>query len=96
MSDNAYYVPGAPEDLKKDHIVRAEGLGGLVKCLCVSTKTVCETARVMHQMSPAATAALGRFMTGSLLISESMKNEKDTQQSLMEMKGHILLNCRKC
>ena len=75
MSDNAYYVPGAPEDLKKDHIVRAEGLGGLVKCLCVSTKTVCETARVMHQMSPAATAALGRFMTGSLLISESMKND---------------------
>ena len=87
MSDNAYYVPGAPEDLKKDHIVRAEGLGGLVKCLCVSTKTVCETARVMHQMSPAATAALGRFMTGSLLISESMKNEKDTQTTIIRGDG---------
>lgn len=87
MSDNVYYVPGAPEDLKKDHIVRAEGLGGLVKCLCVSTKTVCETARVMHQMSPAATAALGRFMTGSLLISESMKNEKDTQTTIIRGDG---------
>ena len=87
MSDNAYYEPGAPEDLKKDHIVRAEGLGGLVKCLCVSTKTVCETARVMHQMSPAATAALGRFMTGSLLISESMKNEKDTQTTIIRGDG---------
>ena len=63
MADNAYYVPGAPEDLKKDHIVRAEGLGGLVKCLCVSTRKVCDTARIMHQMTPAATAALGRFMT---------------------------------
>lgn len=87
MADNAYYVPGAPKDLKKDHIVRAEGLGGLVKCLCVSTKTVCETARVMHQMSPAATAALGRFMTGSILISESMKNPGDTQTTIIRGDG---------
>ena len=89
MADNAYYVPGAPEDLRKDHIVRAEGLGGLVKCLCVSTKTVCETARVMHQMSPAATAALGRFMTGSILISESMKNPGDTQTTIIRGDGPI-------
>ena len=87
MSDNPYHVPGAPEDLKKDHIVRAEGLGGLVKCLCVRTTAVCETARVKHQMSPAATAALGRFMTGSLLISESMKNEKDTQTTIIRGDG---------
>ena len=87
MADNAYYVPGAPEDLRKDHIVSAEGLGGLVKCLCVSTKTVCETARVMHQMSPAATAALGRFMTGSILISESMKNPGDTQTTIIRGDG---------
>ena len=89
MSDNPYYVPGAPEDLKKDHIVRAEGLGGLVKCLCVSTKNVCETARKMHQTSPAATAALGRFMTGSLLISESMKNESDTQTTVIRGDGPL-------
>ena len=87
MSDNPYHVPGAPEDLKKDHIVRAEGLGGLVKCLCVRTTAVCETARIKHQMSPAATAALGRFMTGSLLISESMKNEKDTQTTIIRGDG---------
>lgn len=89
MSDNPYYVPGAPEDLNKDHIVRAEGLGGLVKCLCVRTTAVCETARVMHEMSPAATAALGRFMTGSILISESMKNEKDTQTTIIRGDGPI-------
>ena len=89
MSNNAYFVPGAPEDLKKDHIVRAEGLGGLVKCLCVSTRKVCETARVMHQMTPAATAAMGRFMTGSLLISESMKNEKDTQTTIIKGDGPL-------
>ena len=89
MADNVYYVPGAPEDLKKDHIVRAEGLNGLVKCLCVSTKKVCETARIMHQMTPAATAALGRFMTGSILISESMKNAGDTQTTIIRGDGPI-------
>lgn len=89
MADNAYFVPGAPEDIRKDHIVRAEGLGGLVKCLCVSTRTVCETARVMHQMTPAATAALGRFMTGSLLISESMKNPADTQTTIIRGDGPL-------
>ena len=89
MSDNAYYVPGAPEDLKKDHIVRAEGLGGLVKCLCVRTTATAETARKMHQTSPAAAAALGRFMTGSLLISESMKNEKDTQTTIIRGNGPL-------
>ena len=89
MSDNPYHVPGAPEDLKKDHIVRAEGLGGLVKCLCVSTRKVCETARIMHQMTPAATAALGRFMTGSLLISESMKNAGDTQTTIIRGDGPL-------
>ncbi len=89
MSDNPYFVPGAPGDPKKDHIVRAEGLGGLVKCLCVSTRDVCETARVMHQMTPSATAALGRFMTGSLLISESMKNEADTQTTIIRGDGPL-------
>ena len=89
MADNVYYVPGAPEDLKKDHIVRAEGLNGLVKCLCVSTRKVCETARIMHQMTPAATAALGRFMTGSLLISESMKNAGDTQTTIIRGDGPL-------
>ena len=87
MTDNPYHVPGAPVDLNKDHIVRAEGLGGLVKCLCIRTRTVCETARVMHQMSPAATAALGRFMTGSLLISESMKNKTDSQTTIIKGDG---------
>lgn len=89
MSDNPYFVPGAPGDPKKDHIVRAEGLGGLVKCLCVSTRDICETARVMHQMTPSATAALGRFMTGSLLISESMKNEADTQTTIIRGDGPL-------
>lgn len=89
MADNPYYVPGAPEDLKKDHIVRAEGLGGLVKCLCVSTGTVCETARLMHQTTAAATAALGRFMTGSILISESLKNKSDTQTTIIRGDGPL-------
>jgi molecular chaperone Hsp33 len=40
-------------------------------------------------MTPAATAALGRFMTGSILISESMKNEQDTQTTIIRGDGPI-------
>ena len=40
-------------------------------------------------MTPAATAALGRFMTGSLLISESMKNAGDTQTTIIRGDGPL-------
>ena len=89
MTDNVYYVKGAPEDITKDHIVRADGLRGRVKCLAVRTTATCETARQLHDLSPAACAALGRFMTGSLLISESMKGKNDTQTTVIKSDGPI-------
>lgn len=89
MTDGVYYVKGVPEDISQDHIVRADGLGGKVKCLAIRTTATCETARHLHAMSPSATAALGRFMTGSLLISESMKGKKDTQTTVIKCDGPI-------
>lgn len=89
MSDNPYFVPGAPEDLSSDHIVRACGLNGKVKCLAIRTTALCEKARIIHDTTPAATAALGRFMTGSLLISESMKRSTDTQTTIIKGDGPI-------
>ena len=89
MSNNPYYVPGAPEDITKDHIVRACGLDGKVKCLAISTTALCEEARQIHDTTASATAALGRFMTGSLLISESMKRPTDTQTTIIKSQGPI-------
>ena len=89
MSDNPYFVTGMPEDITKDHIVRAEALGGLVKCSAIRTTAACEKARVLHETTPAATAALGRFLTGSLLISESMKRPTDTQTTIIRGDGPL-------
>lgn len=89
MTDNPYYVQGMPEDITKDHIVRAEALGGLVKCSAIRTTAACETARMLHETSASATAALGRFITGSLLISESMKRPTDTQTTIIRGDGPI-------
>ncbi len=89
MADNPYYVKGMPEDVSVDHIVRGEALGGLVKCSAIRTTASCETARVLHDTTPSATAALGRFITGSLLISESMKRPTDTQTTIIRGDGPI-------
>lgn len=42
----------------------------------VTTDTV-ETARQAHNTSPVATAALGRLMTGAVMMGADMKNEMD-------------------
>jgi len=87
--EDLYKAPGIPEDTKEDHLVRAVALGGHVKAVAVSTTAVCEYARSVHKMTNAATAALGRFMTGSLLIAESLKNDTDSQTTIIRSSGPI-------
>ncbi|MBR1796802.1 MAG: Hsp33 family molecular chaperone HslO [Clostridiales bacterium] len=85
--DDRYYASGMPLDDKEDHLVRAVALKGNVKAVAISTTSLCEKARELHNTSNAATAALGRFMTGSLLIAESLKNETDTQTTIIRSDG---------
>lgn len=89
MANDAYYVPGMPEDVNSDHIVKAEGLEGKVRALAIRTTATCEKARQIHDTTPAATAALGRFMTGSLLIASNMKGDTDTQTTLLKGDGPL-------
>lgn len=88
-TDNTYYAPGVPMDQKEDHIIRAMALKGHVKAVAInSTKAVAEALRI-HNTSPVVTAALGRFITGSLLIAENMKNPTDTQTTIIRCDGPI-------
>ena len=88
MSQDPYKVPGI-EDPGIDHIVKAEGLDGKVRALAIRTTASCEKARSVHDTTPAATAALGRFMTGSLLIASNMKGENDTQTTILKGDGPL-------
>lgn len=88
MSD-AYYAAGMPLDPKEDHIVKAVARNGNVKAVAIrTTATVAEALRI-HNTSSVATAALGRFITGSLLIAENMKGDDDTQTTIIRSDGPI-------
>ena len=87
--DSRYYASGMPEDERSDHLVRAVALGGRVKAVAIRSTSLCERGREIHNTANAATAALGRFMTGSLLIAESLKNDNDTQTTIIRSDGPI-------
>ncbi|WBW49600.1 Hsp33 family molecular chaperone HslO [Peptoniphilus equinus] len=60
-----------------DNIVRAVDSEGRIRIIAADTRYLVDTARQMHNTSPTATAALGRTLTGALLMSVTMKNDKD-------------------
>jgi molecular chaperone Hsp33 len=61
----------------KDYIVRATAANGQVRAFAATTKQVVETARMRHNTSPVATAALGRLLTAGAMMGSMMKNETD-------------------
>ena len=60
-----------------DYIVRATAGGGQVRAFAATTGNLVEEARVRHNTSPVATAALGRLLTAGAMMGVMMKNEKD-------------------
>ncbi len=60
-----------------DYIIRATAAEGQVRAFAASTRDLVETGRVNHNLSPVATAALGRLMTAGAMMGSMMKGEKD-------------------
>lgn len=61
----------------KDYIVRAMGGNGQIRAFAATTKEMVEKARLCHNTSPVATAALGRLLTGGAMMGRMMKNKND-------------------
>lgn len=61
----------------EDYIVRATAGGGQVRAFAATTRNLVEEARLHHNTSPVATAALGRLLTAGAMMGTMMKNEKD-------------------
>jgi molecular chaperone Hsp33 len=57
----------------EDKLIRAVGAQGELRIVALTTTTLLNQARIKHQMSTIATAALGRVMGASLLLASSMK-----------------------
>ncbi len=60
-----------------DYIVRATAAGGQIRAFAATTRNLVEEARSRHNTSPVATAALGRLMTGGVMMGIMMKGDKD-------------------
>lgn len=59
-----------------DELVRALVAGGAVRVLAAETTALVEDARRRHGTLPTATAALGRALTGALLLAGTLKRDE--------------------
>ncbi len=60
-----------------DYIVRATAANAQVRAFAITTRETVEYARSAHDLSPVVTAALGRLMTGGVMMGIMLKGEKD-------------------
>ena len=72
-----------------DYIVRGIAAGGQIRVFAATTRNVVETARQHHEMSPIATVALGRLLTGGAMMGTMMKNDSDVVTIQIKGNGPI-------
>lgn len=60
-----------------DYIIRATAANHEIRAFMATTKEMVEEARVRHNTSPVATAAIGRLLTASAMMGTMMKGEED-------------------
>lgn len=73
-----------------DYMVRATAADGQIRAFAATTRRLVEDAREAHNMSPVATAALGRLMTAAVMMGSMMKGERDILT--MQVKGDGPIN----
>jgi len=61
----------------KDYTIRATAADGMVRASAAVTTEIVREARNLHNLSPVASAALGRTLTAAVLMSTYLKGEKD-------------------
>ena len=60
-----------------DYLIRATAADAQIRAFAVTSRNLTEFARAAHNTSPIATAALGRLMSGALMMADMLKNDKD-------------------
>lgn len=72
-----------------DYIVRATAADGMIRAFAATTRNTVETARMLHNTSPVATAALGRLITAAQMMGSDMKNDSDLLTIRINCQGPI-------
>ena len=60
-----------------DYIVRATAANAQIRAFAITSRDTVEHARSAHDLSPVVTAALGRLMTGGVMMGSMLKGGKD-------------------
>ena len=71
----------------EDYIVRATAANGQIRAFAVTSRNLVETAKNHHNTSPVMTAALGRLLSGAVMMGVMMKGEKDLLTIQIPAKG---------
>ena len=64
-------------EMDKDYIVRATAADAQIRAFAATTRNLVEEMRRIHNTSPVASAALGRLLTGGVMMGAMMKGEDD-------------------
>lgn len=76
----------------KDRIIRILAYDGRVSIICANTTALVEKAKNTHDLSPLATAALGRTLTATAMMAISMKNVQDKLTVQIKGNGQLRRN----
>lgn len=76
----------------KDRIIRILAYNGRVSIICANTTALVEKAKNTHDLSPLATAALGRTLTATAMMAISMKNVQDKLTVQIKGNGQLRRN----
>ena len=75
--------------MQNDKIIRCFAYNGKVNIRCINSTNIVEEARKIHDLSPTATATLGRVLTITSLMGKEMKEEKGTITTQIKGNGPI-------
>lgn len=90
-----YQIQGIYENLKtkgykmKDHILRASAADNEIRAFAISGKNLIEKAKGYHNLTPLASAALGRSLLGASMMGVMMKGEDDRLTLIFKGDGPI-------
>ncbi len=73
----------------KDYMIRATAGNAQVRAFAVTSGNLVDEARKIHSLSPICAAALGRLMSGALMMGDMLKGEKDALTITIDGDGPI-------
>lgn len=77
------------QDPGGDYIVRAAAYNGAVRAFACRTVDTCREAVRLHDLSPVAAAALGRLMSGVLMLAQDLKRSDHSISAVVSSNGPI-------